>query len=90
MPDSRFEMRNVSVSVGLASDREALFVMRYAELTTDYYVKRGGKDPYVSVEAGRVVRLPEGWRLLQRLNMSDRTGLGEAAMSASQTDWECR
>ncbi len=92
--DARFEYRYVSVSVGLASDREALFVLRFVEFTTEDYVQRAGRRPYVSAKAGRVVRLPQGWRILQQVSMSDHTGLSDglsdSALRARTTDWECR
>lgn len=90
LPDPRYEWRNITVAVGIASEREALYVMRFADLYSDYFTSAGREDPYISIQGGKLVRTGDGWRILQVLDMSDRTGLGESALVAEHTAWECR
>ncbi len=87
--DAQFEYRSLAVSVGLTSSIEAVYVLRYVELDSTFRANPRSR-PYSGTASGKVVRLPEGWRILHRVNLTDRTGVSDSAVAAAHMFWECR
>lgn len=87
MPSPTFELRPLGTHVAVVSDREALYMMRYAELSGGPPAE--GVLPYLGLESGVVVRRATGWRILRQQNATDSAGASPRALTVAGK-WECR